>query len=453
MRRSHFLLLIAAFVVFLFILLSPRPALAVSEVVSVPPDFILIDSAPGVDLYRKDYAGGTPDYVLVIDLAKKAGLHLLSGTSDASGNSPAFKRQSLQAFWDTFAAAKSDAVCAVNGTFFDTSNDPSQLALPLKVDGQILSQGYWQGEYTDQKRMLELWEDHAQISNLTPESLNASGAPNILGGLAEEADHDPGALIGRTFAGIDDADADGIYETALFLSSKTTRAGDAAGVLRSFGADAVMMLDGGDSAQMLCNGEPQVYSDRSIPQAIGITAGEQAAYDVRVKSQTDWAVVVEGDSLMIELELVNTGSEPWRTTEISLVNQRNPWGQNDTLYFHEDVLPDESVNLSWETTPFEKTGVVVSQWNVLRGTQKFNEKPITISVIVIPPELANKKAELEAKIQEWARQQVDDLEQLILEWIQAQVHQGIDKICPFGAALPGVVVAGEIWKFRRRRNK
>ncbi len=430
-----------------------HPASADAFDTSVPPDFVLIDSAPGVDLYRKDYAGGTPDYVLVIDLAKKASLRLLTGTSDGSEGNPAFSTRPLQAYWEDFSSSNPDAVCVVNGSFFDLATDPAQLALPLKIDGEVLGQGYWQAEFNDQKRMLEIWEDHAKVSNLTPESLTASGAPDILSGLSEEADQDSNSLIGRTFAGIDDSDGDGIFESVLFLSSKTTRAADAAGVLRSFGADAVMMLDGGDSAQMLCKGEPQVYSDRPIPQVIGITAGEQAAYDVRVKNQTDWAVVVEGESLNIELVLTNTGSESWRVGEVTLVNQRNDWGAGQTLSMPNDVPPDGSVSFNWTTPIFEKTGVVVSQWNVLRGEKQFNDKPITISVIVIPPELADRKAELEAKIREWARQQVDDLEQLIMEWIQAQVRQGLEKICPFGAALPGVVVAGEIWKFRQRRRK
>lgn len=453
MRRSNLLFsfaLLTAVVVAAFMI---YPAYAGSVGASVPPDFVLIDSAPGVDLYRKDYSGGTPDYVLVIDLSKKAGLKFLTGPSDSSGSSPAFSTQSLQAYWEDFTSSNPDAVCLVNGSFFDLASNPTQLALPLKVDGQFMSQGFWQSEFSDQKRMLEIWEDHAQISNLTPDALSASGAPDILGGLAEEADQDSGSLIGRTFVGTDDADGDGIYESVIFLSSKTTRAADAAGVLRSFGADAVMMLDGGDSAQMLCNGEPQVYSDRPIPQVIGITAGEQAAYDVRVKSQTDWAVVVEGESLNIELVLTNTGSEAWRVGEVTLTNQRNDWGAGQILNLPNDVPPDGSVSFNWTSPIFEKTGVVVSQWNILRGAKQFNEKPITISVIVIPPELADKKAELEANIREWAQQQVDDLEQLIMDWIQAQVRQGLEKICPFGAALPGVVVVGEIWKFRQRRRK
>ena len=428
---------------------------------SPPPDFELIDSAPGVDLYRKDYAGGTPDYVLVVDLSKGAGIHLLPGAAASAGvgngayggNSPTFSRQSLQQFWDSFTVDEPDAFCVVNGSFFATDADPAALAFPLKVDGQILSEGYGRDEFTDQKRMLELWSDHARITTLSSETLATSDAPNILAGLAEDANKDSSALIGRTFAGVDDADENGSLETVLFISSKTSRAADAAGVLRSFGADGVIMLDGGDSAQMMCDNQPQVYSDRSIPQAVGISAGEQAAYSMKVARQTDWAVAVEGKTLEIELSLTNTGSEPWRMGEVALLNQRNEWGAGERIDLPQDVAPGESIILDWITLPFEKTGVFVSQWQLARGTQVFSDKPVLINVIVIPPELEDKKAELEAKIREWARQQVDDMEQMIMDWIQAQVRRGIEQICPFGAALPGVVIAGEVWKARRKKRE
>jgi methanogenic corrinoid protein MtbC1 len=74
-------------------------------------------------------------------------------------------------------------------------------------------------------------------------------------------------------------------------------------------------------------------------------------------------------------------------------------------------------------------------------------------VIVIPPELESKKAELEAKIREWAQQQTEDIEQMIMEWIQSQVRKGIQTICPLSAALPGVVIATGVWQSLRKRRK
>lgn len=453
MRRS-FLFAFSAFILAAAGIFHPAGIVQADAIrVTVPPDFALIDSAPGVDLYRKDYSGGTPDYVLIVDLSKKAGVQLLQGAASGSGTDGTYSRQSLQQFWDSFSAADPQAACVVNGAFFSTDNDPTALAFPLKVDGKILTQGYGQSEFPGQQRMLELWADHARISALSADTLAVSNAPNILGGLSEDADKEAAALTGRTMVGLQDADGNGSLETLLFISTKTSRAADAAGVLRSFGAEDVMMLDGGDSAQMLCHNSPAVYSDRSIPQVIGITAGEQAAYDMRVVRQTDWSIVVKNRALDVALTLTNSGSETWHAGEVYLRNSRNPWGASDRLDLTADIPPGGKAAFGWTTPPFKNVGVFTSQWELVRGDKPFSEKPILINVIVIPPELADKQAELEAKLREWAQQQVDDLEKRIMDWIQSQVRQGIRTICPLSAALPGVVIAGGLWKVLRRKNE
>ncbi|HEX6384402.1 MAG TPA: phosphodiester glycosidase family protein, partial [Anaerolineae bacterium] len=55
---------------------------------------------------------------------------------------------------------------------------------------------------------------------------------------------------------------------------------EAASVLRSFGAEKVMMLDGGSSTQLTCRGENYVSSGRRIPQSIAVMAAvpEAAPY-------------------------------------------------------------------------------------------------------------------------------------------------------------------------------
>jgi hypothetical protein len=65
------------------------------------------------------------------------------------GNNPALVRQSLQ---------HSGTVCSGNHRrclsgqpgFFSTDADPTALAFPLKVDGQIFSEGYGGDEFPDQ---------------------------------------------------------------------------------------------------------------------------------------------------------------------------------------------------------------------------------------------------------------------------------------------------------------
>lgn len=441
-----------------FLLVAPVSARA--EQVTPPPGFELIDSAPAVELYRKDYPGGTPDFVQVIDLAGGAQLTLLHssiaesglGQGAYGGDNPSFNRQTLQQAWDSFAAGDSRAFCLVNGAFFSTDVDPTPLAFPLKVNGKVVSQGYGLSEFPDQKLMLEIWPDHAVIRPLSADTLSASTAPQILAGLSEDANKEPSALIGRTFAGVQDADGDGQFETVLIFNSKTTRQADAAGVLRAFGAQQVIMLDGGESTQLICKNNPYIYSSRSIPQIIAVSSGTLQPLAVSVSKQTDWAVLVEGESTEIELTLRNDGTETWLPGEVALVNMRNDWGAGSRLELPAAVAPGETITLGWTTTAFPKWGVFMSQWDISRGSQYFASKPIIINVIVLPQQLEDKKKELEEQVREWGRQQLDNIEQLVLDWIQERIREGFQKICPVGASLPLLVAAVGVWRFTKRKK-
>lgn len=110
---------------------------------------------------------------------------------------------------------------------------------------------------------------------LTKKALYASTAPDIIAGLAEDAGRHPNSSPGRTFVGIDDRDHDKRYETILIFNSKAATAPRAADVLRGFGADKVMMLDGGDSTQLICRGRPYLQSEssRAVPQMLAVTGG------------------------------------------------------------------------------------------------------------------------------------------------------------------------------------
>ncbi|MCI5135641.1 MAG: hypothetical protein D3920_11340 [Candidatus Electrothrix sp. AW2] len=77
----------------------------------------------------------------------------------------------------------------------------------------------------------------------------------------------------RTFLGISDKNADGYHETILIFNSELATQPAAADVLYDFGADKVVMLDGGSSSQLICNGKSLISSSRTLPQTIGVIAG------------------------------------------------------------------------------------------------------------------------------------------------------------------------------------
>lgn len=266
--------------------IRPLPAAGAAP---IPDGFRLVLSDSGVLLYQKDYPKGNPDFVQVIDFNQGASLQLYYGQIDEpgegqgvyGGDDPRIQPQTLRTYWQKFNSSNTRAFCITNGQFFYMPETPTRLAFPLKVDGKIVSDGYGIDDHAGHHLMLEVWSDQVNISDLTPESLHASTAPDIIGGLDEEANKRAKQFVGRTFTGVDDRDGDGRYETLLIFSTLSARQTDAAEILRSFGADKVMMLDGGGSSGLICEGKDYVASDRFIPQALGVAAGPMETHGLQ----------------------------------------------------------------------------------------------------------------------------------------------------------------------------
>jgi hypothetical protein len=265
----------------LLLTISVQQAFAESPDPVVPPGFAMVRSDTGVALYQKNYPGGSPDFVQVIRLDQGAVLKplitsiadLRQGKGVYGGSDARFRSQSLTAYWGQLSATYPTAFCVANGQFFYMKEYPTRLPFPLKIDGEIVTDGYGIKDFPDQKLMLELWSGRADITPLSKEALYTSTAPDIIAGLTEDAPKQKKRYTGRTFVGLDDLDGNGYYETLLVLTTKTARQIDAAKVLRSFGAAKVMMLDGGGSTQLSCQGDSYIFSERILPQVIGILAG------------------------------------------------------------------------------------------------------------------------------------------------------------------------------------
>jgi hypothetical protein len=455
-----------------FIVKSVMTASAGVDAEEVPTGFYPVSSASGIEFYRKDYPGGNPDYVQKVDLTRGGSVSLRhAGIADPDigggafgGANPTFNRELVADAWDIFRIQDPNAFCITNGAFFSSDANPTPLAFPLKVDGKVLSDGYARTEYPGQKLMLELWEDHADIRPLTLDSLYTSQAQHILGGLTEEADKSPEDYLGRTFAGILDRDSDGESETVLIFNSQTTRQTDAARVLRNFGAHKVIMLDGGGSTQLICQGTSYIASPRAVPQFLAVSSQPVSPYGVEVVSKPSYPILVAGETLLVDITLRNSGYEIWRTTEVQLVNVRNPLGAAERQWLPRDVLPGDSVQLSWMTQSFSRWGVHNSQWVLSRGGEHFAGEAVTFTLIVIPQELEDERRELEAKVRQWTAEQTGDLEVLIREWIRQQgrnlgekiadwasdrIQDAFDQAC---ASVAGLIPLGLIVILARRRE-
>ncbi|MGK7898129.1 MAG: phosphodiester glycosidase family protein [Xenococcus sp. (in: cyanobacteria)] len=230
--------------------------------------------ARGVSLLE-DESG---NYVQIVDLSKGASVELRTSEDIGVGSndSPKFARESIENAWNSFSADEPFAFSISNGAFFNTLT--YEVAYPIKI-GSTVYEGYGSSEPFP-KRKLEIWNSDSRVEisdyDNNPDSVRRSSAPMAIVGLREDADKGIQSNVSRTFVGIRDRDGDGESETVLILNSKANTQPAAAQILRDFGAEEVMMLDGGGSTQMMTQDNLYVEStdnpDRSIPQTIGVTA-------------------------------------------------------------------------------------------------------------------------------------------------------------------------------------
>jgi hypothetical protein len=260
--------------VILLVLMSLAAPGKVQATVPVPSGFQLIFSDTGVKVYRKNYTGGQPDYVTVVDLRYGT---IRNFTGWVYGES--IERRSLATHWNNAVAQNSSsrrAKVAVNGTFFSEGNDPTPIAFGLKADWWRMSYGYGLNEYPGLIRTLA-FDSSFGSSSIQPYSTATfdGGIPDVVGGLDPSANKSAGSYIGRTFVGVRDDNGDGHSETVIFFSSSYATQAGAVSVLNGFGAGSKMMLDGGGSTGLIVDGTSYINPARTIPHAIIICAGRQ----------------------------------------------------------------------------------------------------------------------------------------------------------------------------------
>lgn len=435
------------------VLLLTQPATASRSAQQAPPDFYAVAEAPAVTLYRKDYPGGTPDYVLVVNLAHHATLQLLTGgTSVPSQDAAApFTPQPLDNFWAEFQSSDEDAFCVIGGPFFP--DEPINDRLGLKSNGILRRPGTTTAEAGAPLAMLEVWDDSARINPYTETAFQQSTAPLVIVGLSPQAERQPQTFTSRSLLGVQDRDGDGTFETLLMFVSKTTRQSDAVEVLRSFGAQEVLLLADGEAAQINCQGLPYVYAEGQVPVALGVRVGFIADYESVLVRHTEWPIAAEGESVKVEIVVRNNGSQVWQPGEVYLANLRNDWGAGSRFEIGEAVAPGETVSFSFGSQPFKRPGVYTSQWSIQRDGRNISARPIVVNAVILPQELASRKQELEDQVRQWARQKLDNIEELILSWIESQVRRGFDRICPSAALLPALTLLTGWVNSRLSRSK
>jgi len=279
-------LMLVALSLFVFVLISvTQPTQLFAQRVPsqrVPSGFYRILNDTGVEVYRKDYRGGQPDFVTVVDL-RRATLRSLTGTLKLESEEVYSKKFSK--FWNDAVAkntSTSKARVVINGTFFESGEPLTEIAFGLKVGGTEISYGYG----VSGKRLEEIFTGlfrtlsfnsfgaSSSIQNYSSSTFNGS-TPDVVGALDVNADKGIDVYDARTFVGTMDSDRNGIAETVFLFSTKLATQNEADTVLRNFGATRTAMLDGGGSTGLIINRWSPIPTDgRLLPHAIAVYAGK-----------------------------------------------------------------------------------------------------------------------------------------------------------------------------------
>jgi len=395
-----------------------------------PIDLKTIDSEYGLYLYRKDYQNGNPDFIQALDLSKGAGLLLmhapirevLTSKGQYGGDDARFESRSLQDYWREASIQNENAFCVTNGSFFYMPEYPTRLPFSLKVDGEIVTEGfggYGPQAYIGQRLMLEIWDDHADIRELTGSALKNSTAPNIIAGLMEDANKNAKKAVARTFVGIQDEDQDGEFEILYLLNTSTAVQTEVAATLRELGAEKIMMLDGGGSTQLICDGEWVIESERLIPQAIATYAGVPPLVSGELKLNTDWSLLLTGQNYPLQFEIQNTGVLTWTRADTQLILSENTLSDQINLALPSQVAPRETIVITESLSSFSQAGVYPVQmtWEIIHQQQIYTGEPFTVTSVVLPESMAEKMQEVEDILLDWQSGAPEDAAEKFKAWL------------------------------------
>jgi hypothetical protein len=396
---------------------------------NIPEGFELVAASMGVRLYQKDYAQGTPDFLQVVDLSQGASLELLHGAVQQprpgrgayGGPDSRMNLESLEYYWKDLASSTPNPFCVTNGLFFYMQENPTRLPFPLKKDGEIVTDGYGGDQFPNQKLILEIWEDAVDIRKLSRQALYTSTAPDILAGLTQEANKRAKQYTGRTFVGVDDRNGDRRYEILLVYNTKTARQSDAAQVLTSAGANKVMMLDGGGSTQLICQGQRYVDSERWIPQALGVAGADVPALAADF-GHDEWHVVTQGESVQATIRITNSGAVVWQPDQIKIMLSQTPRKRDEVFPVEQRVLPGEGLDFTWNAEPFSDWGIFRVGLSLVQENQVFTPQPARWAVVVLPENLKDREKDLKKEIERWKRSKdVSEVESLVVTWLKQEL--------------------------------
>jgi hypothetical protein len=189
-----------------------------------------------------------------------------------------------------------------------------------------------------------------------------------------------------------------------------------------------MMLDGGGSTQLICQGVPIVKSDRFIPQTIAVTRGEGPSFAGKILDLPDFPILIEGEDVQVQIEIENTGAEIWKADEVQILIDNYPWAANHEISLEKDVRPGMSLAYSWTISPNSRGGVNITNISLVRGGIKYPLEPNPLHIIILPRKLVDRRVELETNLSQWSGKDTKSILQLSNKWIQDQIDEPLPQI-------------------------
>lgn len=241
--------------------------------VPIPSGFKALSGPVCARVFRKDYVGGYPDFVAVVDL-RFCRVQSLTGQVVTGPPDGSVKLRTNAEFSEAARVQNggTHADFLVNGAFFVPGRSPTTLAFGLKINGSIISYGYEANAWpAGDVRTLSFSPDGnaAYIDNYSRSTFTGS-RPHVIGMLSPTANKRSTSRIPRTFVGIRDGTNDGIPETLLIFGSPGATQREANNVLLAFGAQKTGMMDGGSSTFIRISGK-SYHPGGSVPHAISVS--------------------------------------------------------------------------------------------------------------------------------------------------------------------------------------
>jgi hypothetical protein len=203
-------------------------------------------------------------------------------------------------------------------------------------------------------------------------------------------------------------------------------------ILRKVGLAAALaaaILLAGLLAARQAFGHPESVRVAALPASRTATQVTEP-YNAQMAGDPDIAIAYVSAEEMLQIEVRNTGQEPWRAGQVVLSNLTRPLNAETTQILAADVPPGQITTWEFRVRAPDGPGAYRSEWQLKQAGQAFGPT-LTAYLIVLPEGASELEEKVRAKIDEWRQQaghQIDDLIDEIRALIVAEVQGFLERL-------------------------